>query len=630
MACLLPQFANAFLDGLKKGEIDPEKLSEMNSEERRAFLGKYVGAENAKFVNTQFESKLLLKNQREGMISWAKSVSGLKPKAKADLISRIEKLDRALSPTEEKQFLSDIVEQRLGVQVTPEEAKTITDLTAKLKENYDKRTEKGNPYGKYKQELVEFMRDHTPERKYPTVLGKTKATASDVLSVLRAIKTGFDFSAPLRQGAAYFGTKQWNNAFLRMFGYAKSKSALDELEASMYSNKYSDQAMEVKRDLGLTMLGETFTQREELFASKLIKNIPLLKNSERAYEGFLNDVRFNRFVDVLEQLDKSGDGITNNKAAMKDLAKVIAAATGRGELGAFEQSAKGLTTVLFSPRFIASRIQLALNVVTKSGVARKEAIKSLARVAGISVALIGLVKMAGGNVDTDTRSSDFGKLRIGDTRFDLTFGMSPYIVLLSKIHQGETKSSTTGKVSKLNTGKYGSQTNLDLARSFIENKSSPMARIILDYLKGETFEGNKIGIDQPIPEQVKYLADSLITPLLASDSIQAFQEASGNNRIAVGSAAFMASLFGEGVNTYGAIPSGKKWDDLKKVKGEEIYRKATEYFNEKLANELDKLKREEKYNNAPETPEENKRTNRAKMIDKVKERVSKEAVNKFN
>jgi len=60
-----------FLTGLRKGEIDPQKLIDMTSVERRTFLAKYVGEWNAKFVNTEFESKLLLKNQQRGLITWA-------------------------------------------------------------------------------------------------------------------------------------------------------------------------------------------------------------------------------------------------------------------------------------------------------------------------------------------------------------------------------------------------------------------------------------------------------------------------------------------------------------------------------------------------------------------------------
>ena len=62
--CLTLEQKNKFRESLRNGEIDPVKLSAMTSLERRAFLEKYVGKENAQTTNALFESKLLLKNQK--------------------------------------------------------------------------------------------------------------------------------------------------------------------------------------------------------------------------------------------------------------------------------------------------------------------------------------------------------------------------------------------------------------------------------------------------------------------------------------------------------------------------------------------------------------------------------------
>jgi hypothetical protein len=66
---------------LKSGEIDPAKLVEMTSQERRDFFSKFLGEENARQVNALFESKLLLKNQQQGIITWAKKVAGITKEA---------------------------------------------------------------------------------------------------------------------------------------------------------------------------------------------------------------------------------------------------------------------------------------------------------------------------------------------------------------------------------------------------------------------------------------------------------------------------------------------------------------------------------------------------------------------
>src|SRR5260221_63202 len=113
MSFCLPKFAtDAFKAKLVDGSIDPQKLADMSSEERHAFLADIVGESNAKGVNALFESKLLLKNQQQGMITWAKSVAGMKPEVLKDIVSKIQRLDTILSPTDAHHFLQDLASQK--------------------------------------------------------------------------------------------------------------------------------------------------------------------------------------------------------------------------------------------------------------------------------------------------------------------------------------------------------------------------------------------------------------------------------------------------------------------------------------------------------------------------------------
>lgn len=605
MACLIKQYVDNFLNALRSGKINPESLSSMSSENRRNFLAKYIGEENAKWANAEFESKLLLKNQQKGMITWAKKLAGLSETVRGDIVKKIERLETALAPETEDAFLSDIVERRLGVSVTAEEAKNIMDLTKNL-QKHDKGTKE---YGEAKQKLVKFMREHLPEEKINV--------AADVLSVWRSWKTSFDIGASLRQGAALFGTKEWFKAFSNQFKYIKSETGIDELEAEIYSSKYIDSILKVKKYLGLTLLGEKMTQKEEQFASKFVEKIPGVKQSARAYEGFLNDLRFNRFVNIMEELDKAGKSIEGNIPAMEELAQVIGAATGRGHLGKFETMGGPLSTVLFSPRWIASRIQLVTNPLTKSGVARKEAFKSIGRIAGIAVSLLGLAKLSGSDVEDDPRSADFGKIKQGNTRFDVTGGLGAYITLLSRIITGSKKSSKTGKITELNTGTFGSQTIVDLLQSFIENKTSPFARVILDFAKGQTIEGQPLNFKRPSKELTKYFADQLLMPLISKDTIEAFREASGDNALIMGSEAFLSNLIGISTQSYQYTPYGKKWTEFKEYYGDKEYNDAVKRVQERFKSEMAKLFKDPKFNSAPETGKNSK----AEMIEQAQHRA---------
>src|SRR3990167_1117876 len=120
--CLPKEQTEKFIKALKEGVIDPGKLAELSSLERRSFLQKIVGEADAAEVNALFESKLLLKNQQAGMVSWAEKVAGLKPEARRGIIDKINKLEKVLSAEEEALFLEDLASKRMGIDVKFEDA----------------------------------------------------------------------------------------------------------------------------------------------------------------------------------------------------------------------------------------------------------------------------------------------------------------------------------------------------------------------------------------------------------------------------------------------------------------------------------------------------------------------------
>src|ERR1041384_802175 len=120
--CLMPQAADQFKKDILSGKINPESLASMTSAERHAFFAESLGESNAAPVNALFESKLLLKNQQAGMINWARRVMGENTPAGRDVISKIKRLNKVLSPAEESAFLEDLAAQRLGTHVTSNEA----------------------------------------------------------------------------------------------------------------------------------------------------------------------------------------------------------------------------------------------------------------------------------------------------------------------------------------------------------------------------------------------------------------------------------------------------------------------------------------------------------------------------
>jgi hypothetical protein len=103
----------------------------------------------------------------------------------------------------------------------------------------------------------------------------------------------------------------------------------------------------------------------------------------------------------------------------------------------------------------------------------------------------------------------------------------------------KSKSTTTHRVTELNSGKFGSKTGLDVVHDYFENKLSPAASIIRDYLKGQDREGNK-----PTPVSV---AVNAAAPLPITNWWELYKDPNSANVFV----AMIADALGISTNTYG-------------------------------------------------------------------------------
>lgn len=559
--CLKKEYADKFRQAIASGAITPEKLLSLTSTEaRRSFLEQYVGAQNVQQVNTLLESKFLLKNQQRGIITWAKRTM-YGPKKPADLIAKVEKLDKAMNPQEMQGFLADIVEKRLGTRIAPETAKEITALARVARELHDPKKplwQQSTDYLKARQTLQKQVRENS----VPPILNtaaKVKALGIAGMFIQRAIKVGGDVSFVGRQAKAYIGTKEWNNAVSTIPNSLKNPNAIDDLEIDIMRDKYYEDIQKVRNSLGLTAFGTKVSEWEELYASKAIGKVPVLRTLERSNEVFINHLRYYRMSHIIDGYERSGYNITQDPKAMEALAETISAASGRGKW----KGAKEFSTVLFGPKWMASRWQVYTNLFTKKGAAQKEAASALGRLAGTSAVILGLMAMVppdlkdklGMTVELDPRSPNFGSVKFGRTRFDMTGGMAQLITIATRIAMRSTKNPVTGKITRLNTGKYGETTSFDLLMNYFTYKTSPIASIVRDLLKGRDFEGRRLELDteQGKKNVAKYLATEIFTPMLITDMIDAYNDSSDDilaERIAKASAAGAGSFVGVSVMTY--------------------------------------------------------------------------------
>ncbi len=261
----------------------------------------------------------------------------------------------------------------------------------------------------------------------------------------------------------------------------------------------------------------------------------------------------------MENLAKDGKTPEKNPEEYKALASAINNLSGRGNLGGAEKVANQLNMVAFSARNIASQFHtlglsdLSLIASKKKGFygsltpsARKMVAKNLVSALGVGVSVLALAKAGGSDVEDDPRSSDFGKIKVGNMRINIFGGYLSLARLTAQIISGEKKSTVSGKVQSLNKG-YKPEGRLGKIGTFLRGKESPTVSLLHDWLarqdKDKLYEArNVLGQKMTIGEELL----NRVTPFLANDIYDVYKDSGGKKAAEL----FIPSLFGAGISTY--------------------------------------------------------------------------------
>jgi len=643
MFCLLPGLAEKMKNAIANGKINPAKLNEMTSIERRNFLSNIVGKEAAKEVNLLFEKKLLLKNQERAMYDWAREITGMSKLEKQEMLERIrktyeDKQERMLSPKENEEFLGELASytfsKKYKTDVSIEEAQQIAELTKDVNDKKKIAVEKwdgewkseedrmkyGIDFGSSKVALDNYingLKKEANKEEFKDILkaegisGKAKAVIENakisfnfIAENSRAIVAGFfDNSFFGRQGRQALTRPATAKDWLKNF----TKSLQDMFQVLKYGNKTGEAIMDgikaeiYSRDNYLNGNYEKGTRldvgiKEEEFPTSLPAKIPylgrLFKSSEVAYEGGAMRLRAD-IADVMYKIaEKQGINLAD-KEQVKSINSLVNIMTGRGALGSLEQAGKAINKIFFSAKFAKSQIdKLTIPVLGRTveskqtSFVRKQAAYNLLFQLSSTMILMEMFSLLWpDSVEFDPRSADFGKIKLGNTRFDLTGGIASYLVLGARELSQSTKSTVSGNVTKLNEG-FGSQDGMDLFWSFIENKTSPMASVIKDLIKQETFEGTE-------PTFVEE-ARNLITPILLST----VYEAATIDDTATAMLALIAEGAGFSAATYSFKDNWKNKDtkemtQLKEKIGEKDFEEANKKYNALVNEKLKEFKKQD-------------------------------------
>lgn len=356
----------------------------------------------------------------------------------------------------------------------------------------------------------------------------------------RSFLTSGEFSAVLRQGKIIVMTEPrlLKPAMADMFRAFRSERGAFESEQNIAQRpNYKDYQ---QSGLSLTDLGEKLGSREEIFLSLYAENIPIVAGSQRAYVAFLNRLRADTFDTYKKTLELERPMLPVEKEAIANYINVI---TGRGSLPQnFERAATALSTIFFAPRYVASRFQYLTGQPFIGGTARTR--KLIAKqYAKFFVASYLTLKLADefipeAEVEWDPRSSDFGKIKIGDTRIDPMAGLNQITVFSSRIGTRETKTQK-GAIKNL-TGKLkpNDRDMKDVIVDFGRSKLAPIPALAIDLATGKDIIGREITPESAVIKN--------LVPISWQDLLDTMEE----QGIPRGTALQILAIFGEGVSTY--------------------------------------------------------------------------------
>lgn len=669
MFCLRQELATKIKQAFKKGELNPDKLSDMTSADRRNILAKVVGEENAKQVNLLFEKKLLFKNQEKAMIDWAKEITGMSKEAKGATAEKIrqafaDKKRRLYEPSENENFLneitSDVYSKKYRTEVSLEEAQMITELsrdvniykeklgdvskwkTEEFKFTGDKKdaidfgarkVALDNYVGDLKLEakkmhLINPLKQKGVSEKYNAIMNNGGVASNFIADNSRSIVASYDNSFFGRQGIKVLlnprYTKIWAKDFMKSWddiaktlkgGNKAGDAIIDGTKAEIFSREnYMKGRYErgKKLDIGTG---------EEAFPTSLPSKIPAIgrgfRASEVSYEAGAMRLRADVADKAYSMAEKNGIDLTD-KFEVGEINRIVNSITGRGSLPVGEATQKTINKAFFSIKLFKGNVDFLLDWANtkRSPFARKLAAQNLLSVIASTAIILKIAQTLNPDDNKDIfnpTSSNFGKIRIGKAMtIDITGGVGGIVIAASKIITQSSTSATTGITKKLGEG-YGSQTGMDVIWNFTENKFSPMFSVLRDIIKQKDFQGKR-------PTAISELKN-LTTPIII-ENISQFKDETGVNQL-IG---LIADGLGLNTNVYvystdWGESTGKELQQFKEKVGDTKFKEANDKYNQTYNDWLNSMKTNKLFQNLSDGDKQRTIT---KKKSEIKDKIFKE------
>jgi hypothetical protein len=535
--------------GLKNWEknVTPEKALTIKEKEA---IGRQINA-----IVKKLESNTLSKIERSDALNkletlkakYSETAVTRKKFISHDILSHIEKMESVLKADNIEGFLKDAAEKKLGFSTTFAEAQIIMKGTERIKELRTKvgNTEIGSKervdYGNMVYDVDKYVKAVIEQGTRKMSAKEWALTPSkwleDISGTHKSYITAWDFSYLGRQGIKLMAKSpsEWVRVFKTSFkdtvDALKGEDGMRRVHAEMYShpNFMNGKFQAAKLDVGIAF--------EEAYPSGILRGLSNAKNApvrsighvyNASEVGFTASALRTRMA-LMDMYIKMGEKnsldmmLPENAEPFGTLANSL---SGRGNIGRLEFAGNFINLMFFSVRFLKSNIDVLTAPVKwgygelqyKGGtisrgelLARREAaINTRNLIAGLAV-IYTIAEFAGAEVEKDPRSTDFGKIKVGNTRFDPSGGIASIVTLSTRLipttHNGQwgwwTKNSK-GKyklVMKLEHGPGGFQIDnvaygssaLEAFGGFLTNKTAPLLNaLVLTPLRGSNFDGTPV------------------------------------------------------------------------------------------------------------------------------------------
>lgn len=332
----------------------------------------------------------------------------------------------------------------------------------------------------------------------------------------KGLKATADLSAMLRQGIL-LGTrnpKEFAIATAEMHKFVYSEVIYKKWMTDLETSK--DYVYMVEDGLSITDTSGDVLKAEERFVGSLLNKKIMINNfninivgriqegSERAYGGFLNSLRVSMYRKIVAQYEMMGITREAHPKKYKSIAKFINNATGRGVMTSDKRIAKLLNIAFFSPRMITGMAGVFKDLVRTESTPylRKQAATTLLTFVGYQFAMKFMIAQAlmllspddddeEITQDMNPVSTDFNKVKKGNTRYDVSAGYSIAARTAARFFLNK-KSSGIDYEEKNFDDQYKENAFSEVGSFFI-NKLSPLSAQIYKYKTNEhptEFYGN--------------------------------------------------------------------------------------------------------------------------------------------